>query len=52
MCILIVLAYIHKLFINQMDVKISFLNGDLEEKIYMYNLKVALHLNKKIKFAN
>ena len=33
--ILIVLASIHKLFIHQMDVKTTFLNGDLEEEIYM-----------------
>ena len=34
-CILIVLTYFHKLFIHQMDVKTIFLNGDLEEEIYM-----------------
>ena len=33
--ILIALASIHRLFIHQMDVKIIFLNGDLEEEIYM-----------------
>ena len=33
--VLIALASIHKLFIHQLDVKITFLNGDLEEKIYM-----------------
>lgn len=32
---LIVLASIHKLFIHQMDIKMTFLNGDLEEEIYM-----------------
>ena len=32
---MIVLAFIHKLFIHQMNVKTNFLNGDLEEKIYM-----------------
>ena len=33
--ILIALAFIHKLFIHQMDVKTNFLNGDLDEEIYM-----------------
>ena len=33
--ILIALASIHKLFIHQMDVKTTFLNGDLDEEIYM-----------------
>ena len=34
-CILIALPSIHKIFIHQMHVKIDFLNGDLEEEIYM-----------------
>ena len=33
--LLIAIAAIFDLKIHQMDVKISFLNGDLEEKIYM-----------------
>ena len=33
--ILIALASIHKLFIHQMDFKTAFLNGDVEEEIYM-----------------
>nr|GEW77524.1 zinc finger, CCHC-type [Tanacetum cinerariifolium] len=33
--LLIALATIHNLVIHQMDVKTEFLNGDLEEKVYM-----------------
>ena len=33
--ILIAFSSIHKIFIHQMDVKTTFLNGDLEEEIYM-----------------
>ena len=33
--ILIALASVYKLFIHQMDVKTKFLNGNLEEEIYM-----------------
>nr|GEZ42737.1 zinc finger, CCHC-type [Tanacetum cinerariifolium] len=33
--LLLALAAIHNLVIHQMDVKITFLNGDLDEKVYM-----------------
>ena len=33
--LLLALASIHNLVIHQMDVKMTFLNGDLDEKVYM-----------------
>ena len=37
--VLIALVAIHKLVIHQMDVKTTFLNGDLQEELYMTQLE-------------
>ena len=33
--VLLALASIYKLFVHQMDVKTTFLNGDLDEEVYI-----------------
>ena len=48
--VLIALASIHNLVIHQIDVKTTFLNGDLEEEIYMDQVEgcVAPDKEKKV----
>jgi len=47
--VLIALASIRKLFIHQMDVKTAFLNGDLEEEIYMVQPEGCIIPGQEIK---
>ena len=47
--VLITLAFIHNLVIHQMDVKTTFLNGNLEEKIYMEQPEGCVVLEKEKK---
>ena len=50
--ILIVLASLHSLDIHQMDVKIVFLNGELEEDIYMEQPEGFVVFGKEKNYAN
>ena len=43
------MASIHKLFIHQIDVKTTFLNGDLDEEIYMLQPEGCITLGKEHK---
>ena len=50
-CMLIAIAAIHNLEIHQMNVKTTFLNGDLDEEIYMEQPEGLLFQVKKRKFV-
>ena len=49
---LIALAAVHDVKIHQMDIKTAFLNGELEEEIYMEQPKGFIVLGKEIKCAD
>jgi len=50
--ILVALTAIHDLAVHQMDLKITFLNGDLEEEIICHSLRGVRFPIKKTRYAN
>ena len=48
----LVLSYIHKMIIHETNVKAAFLNGDLEEKIYMIHPEGFVVKGKRTKYVN
>ena len=42
-CTIIVVASVYQFHISQMDVKIDFLNGDIQEEVYMVSLPGVSH---------
>jgi hypothetical protein len=50
--VLVALAASHGLLIHQMDVKITFLNGEFDEEIYMQQPDGLWHLVKRTRYVN
>ena len=50
--VLLALVSIFNLYVHQIDVKTTFLNGDLDEKVYIEQPEWLLCMDMKIKFAN
>ena len=47
--VLLALASNNNLFVHQMDVKTTFLNGDLREEVYMEQHEGSIHFGKENK---